>query len=697
MSSTLPPRSGLTTAATRWAALEPLLHRALEEPPAARDAFLDTVCPTPALRRELEALIEAHEHPGRLDALADSIMAPLLAPRAPSAPSAPRVEVIPQLERYRVLDRLGGGGMGIVYRARDDRLDRDVALKFLPPHLSSDEAAKKRFMVEARAAASLEHPNICTVHEIAETADGQLYIVMGCYDGETLDKRIARGPLALGDALHIACEVARGLVKAHERGIVHRDIKPANIMLTGDGVVKILDFGIAKLADITVTQTSGAIGTLAYMSPEQAFGDTVDHRTDIWALGVVLHEMLIGGRPFRGPGEQAVLFAMLTQDVEAIAARRADVPQSVDILLQRALAKKAGDRFATTQEMLAAMAAIADAPSGAGSSEIVAARAAGPLPDAPPEGADSALTRAGERRHATVVVTAIARYPTLIERMAPEELERVTAAVRDAANEVATHHGGIVNHFADGEAVLLFGVPVSHEDDYLRAVRAALELHARVRELGAGAGAIAPALALRTGVHTGSVVAQRLRRGDQRFRVTGAPVEVAARLAGFADSDAVLVSPECHRLVAPFVDAERAPEVVIQPDGAPISPYRITGDSGIHARHEVFDRTDLTPFTGRSRELRTLEDQVGSATRGEGSLTVIIGEAGSGKSRLVHELRRVVDGAGARLILAGATRTGERRRISRSCRRCGRCSMRTATVPTASPGSWRGSARSTSR
>ncbi|MDQ3516693.1 MAG: protein kinase, partial [Gemmatimonadota bacterium] len=634
-------------ASARWAELESLLHEALERPPDERANFLDAVCSDPEQRREVEALLSAHERPGRLDALADSLMAPLLASRPkPRANGA-----LPELPRYRVIDKLGGGGMGIVYRARDERLDRDVALKFLPPHLSSDEAAKKRFMVEARAAASLEHPNICTVHEIGETPDGQLYIVMGCYEGETLDKRIARSPLPVSDAVRIASEVARGLAKAHERGIVHRDIKPANIMLTDDGVVKILDFGIAKRSNMGLTQTGSAVGTLAYMSPEQAFGDPVDHRTDIWALGVVLHEMLTGGRPFSGPGEQAVLFSMLTQDVEPVAGLRPDVPPALDAVLCRALAKKAVARFGSAQEMLGALIAVAEtSPAELGEQSVV--RAVVPASIAPLEPTDSVLTRAGERRHATVVVTGLAGYSTLVERLAPEALDRVAAAVRDAATDVATRHGGIVNHFAAAEAVLLFGVPTSHEDDYLRAVRATLELHARVREINArDIGVSMPELRMRSGVHTGPVVAQRQRSGDRRFRITGSPLEMATRLAAFADVDAVLVSPECHRLVAPFVDAEPAAPITMQTDATPVTPYRITGDSGVHTRLEVSERAGLTPFAGRARELRTLEDQLAAAGRGEGGLAVVIGEAGAGKSRLLHELRRKVDDASARLVL----------------------------------------------
>ena len=187
--------------AARWARLEAIFQEAVDRTPEGRDAYLDRACPDADARREVEALIAAHEARGQLDALADGVIAPLLAWSAreatagaptPAPPPPPLVQ-----GRFRIVERLGGGGMGVVYRARDERLERDVALKFLPPHLSADATAKRRFLVEARAAAALEHPNICTVHEIGESEDGQLYIVMACYDGETLERRIARGPLPL--------------------------------------------------------------------------------------------------------------------------------------------------------------------------------------------------------------------------------------------------------------------------------------------------------------------------------------------------------------------------------------------------------------------------------------------------------------------------------------------------------------------
>jgi serine/threonine protein kinase len=256
------------------------------------------------------------------------------------------------ISHYKILEKLGGGGMGVVYKAEDTKLKRTVALKFLPLDLIRDDEAKARFIQEAQAASALEHNNICAIHEVDETDDGQLFIVMACYDGDTLKKKIEKGPQTIEDAIDITLQVARGLSKAHDKGIVHRDIKPANVMITDDGVVKILDFGLAKLTGQTrITKTATTMGTIAYMSPEQSRGETVDQRADIWSLGVMLYQMITGQLPFKGEFEQAVVYSILNDDPEPISKLRADVPAEIQGIIQKSLQKDVAKRHQNTEEI----------------------------------------------------------------------------------------------------------------------------------------------------------------------------------------------------------------------------------------------------------------------------------------------------------------------------------------------------------
>ena len=254
---------------------------------------------------------------------------------------------------YTIRADLGHGGMGVVYTAHDPRLDRQVAIKVLPPDLTRDETAKQRFLQEAKAASALDHPNICTIYEINETDDGQLYLVMAYYEGETLKARIERGSLALDDAVDIATQVGRGLAEAHGAGIVHRDIKPANLLIATSGVVKILDFGLAKLAGAEgVTQTGTTVGTVAYMSPEQARGQEVDHRTDIWSLGVVLYEILTGQQPFQGDNLLAISNAILGSEPVSLTRLRAGTSPALARVVTRSLANSRDARYQSVADLL---------------------------------------------------------------------------------------------------------------------------------------------------------------------------------------------------------------------------------------------------------------------------------------------------------------------------------------------------------
>jgi len=267
------------------------------------------------------------------------------------------------ISHYKIFEKLGGGGMGVVYKARDLKLERFVALKFLPPHLGQSEEEKKRFTHEAKAASALDHSNVCNIHEIDETDDGQIFIAMAYYEGETLKKKIESGPLKIEDAIDITIQIASGLTRAHEADIVHRDIKPANVMITDRDEVKIVDFGLAKLSGKTMLTKEGTtLGTVAYMSPEQTKGEKVDHRTDIWSLGVVLYEMLLGQLPFKGDYEQAITYSIINEDPEPITGLRTGVPMELERIVSKALKKNPAERYQHIDEMLVDLKPVIEEP-----------------------------------------------------------------------------------------------------------------------------------------------------------------------------------------------------------------------------------------------------------------------------------------------------------------------------------------------
>lgn len=246
--------------------------------------------------------------------------------------------------------------MGVVYKAEDTELKRTVALKFLSIESTHQEESKLRFINEAQAASKFDHPNICTIHDIIKTEDDQICIVMPCYEGKTLKEMIEKKELGLENSLEIIKQIAEGLKKAHENGIVHRDIKPANIFVTNDGVVKILDFGLAKLSDRTqMTRMGGTIGTVAYISPEQARGEEVDAKTDIWSLGVLIYEMLTGELPFKSDYEQAVIYSILNEEPKYELGIIDPSKKQLEKIIAKCLKKERKERFQSVKEILSAL------------------------------------------------------------------------------------------------------------------------------------------------------------------------------------------------------------------------------------------------------------------------------------------------------------------------------------------------------
>jgi formylglycine-generating enzyme required for sulfatase activity/dienelactone hydrolase len=341
----------------RWRKVEELYHAASEREPNQRAAFLREACQgDDELKSEVESLLAQEPSPaGLLGWAAPPGLSAALAPGLSPRDELGLYRIIEPartgqiLSHYRVLDKLGAGGMGVVYKAQDLKLDRLVALKFMPPHLSSDPQHEQRFIQEAKAASALEHANIGVVHDIDKTPDGQMFIVMAYYDGETLARRIERG-VSTQEAIDISIQILKALQAAHERSIVHRDVKPGNVLLTPEGVVKVIDFGLARMADLTVTLEGMPRGTIAYMSPEQVRGEQVDSRSDIWASGVVLYEMLVGRRPFGGDKSTMVIRSILEAEPKDLKTRR-DLPIELTRVVRRALAKDPKARYSSADEM----------------------------------------------------------------------------------------------------------------------------------------------------------------------------------------------------------------------------------------------------------------------------------------------------------------------------------------------------------
>jgi serine/threonine protein kinase/Tfp pilus assembly protein PilF len=257
------------------------------------------------------------------------------------------------ISHYKILDKLGSGGMGIVYKAEDTKLNRTVALKFLHPELTRVEEAKQRFIHEAQAASALDHHNLCTIHEIDETDDHQIFICMAYYEGESLKEKIESGNLTPKEITDIAIQIAQGLCRAHRAGMIHRDIKPANIMITDDGIVKIVDFGLAKLrGQSTLTKAGATPGTIAYMSPERLRGDEVDERTDIWSYGVLLYEMITGNLPFKGEYDQAIIYSIANSSLDVATLEKHSPSLALNKIIKKCLEKDPSRRYHTFDDIL---------------------------------------------------------------------------------------------------------------------------------------------------------------------------------------------------------------------------------------------------------------------------------------------------------------------------------------------------------
>jgi eukaryotic-like serine/threonine-protein kinase len=546
---------------------------------------------------------------------------------------------------YRLLERRGKGGMGVVFRAEHIRLKRTFAVKVLRPDISSEQDYVDRFCREARAASAIRHDAIVDVVDINCEEDGTWYIVMEFLEGEDLQLLLQRGDrLPLETALTVTSQMCSALFAAHSRGIVHRDIKPGNIFLPtsdGEGVrAKLLDFGVSKLmeAGAGITGTGLIIGTPLYMSPEQACGDpSLDHRADIFSMGVVLYEMLTGTTPFAATAPMAVIARIMTEDAVPPSTVNPDVPDWLDRVILKCLDRNPRARFSTAGELMAALE-----------------QEGGYIQEQTPRSSMGPSEAAGELRVVTVAFVSFSATSQMGRNLSPDESNELLESVFSEAKEIIADHGGTIpRYFGDG-FMALFGAPVAHGDDAVRALRAMISLEKLAGDSEAGDLGIK----ISAGVTTGRVVAGRLRGfGESGYGVVGNAVGLARRMEGLGPTGSILACKETYLHVrgrfrvkaitfssGPGNETEEIVYSVLEenPHGLVVAPREILG-SKVRMAGRVAEVAQLLGAFERAVDERTSQ------------MVTVIGAPGMGKSRLAYELLgHVEDMEGDVLIITAA-------------------------------------------
>jgi len=538
-------------------------------------------------------------------------------------------------DRYEILGELGSGSFGRVYRARQRSTGQSVAIKLLSVREGSESSTgneAERFRRETQICAALSHTNIVSLMDSGETTEGQLYAVFEYVPGETLAQALAReGALGVRECVRLMTQVLDALAAAHSQGIVHRDLKPANLMLSGTGARRnalVLDFGLGGLAEgrrrkewQTLTQTREFLGTPLYAAPEQLAGETPKERSDLYAWGLIFLECLTGRHPFEAEGAVARLLT---------GGGAVEIPEwlrghRLGELLEKVTAREAEKRDVSVESLIEALDAVAGG---------------GELPLAPEEApAPRPLTESGERRHLTVMFCDLVDSTGLTQRLDAEAYRQVVQAYQArSAEAIERYDGRIVQYLGDG-LLVYFGYPQAHEDDAERAVRAGRGI---LRELEL----LKPRLEAehsvtvetRVGIHSGEVVVSEIGGGEKKETLAlGDTPTIAARLQSVAEPNTVVISDATLRLVAGLFDTEDRGKPELKGIEKPIRVHRVLQPSGVSSRLERAPA--LTPFVGREQELGLLLDRFEQAQEGQGQAVLIAGEAGIGKSRLVHRLR----------------------------------------------------------
>ena len=530
------------------------------------------------------------------------------------------------ISHYKIIEKLGEGGMGDVYKAEDLKLHRTVALKFLPVELTSDEEAKNRFIWEAQAASSLQHNNICTIHEIDETEDGQLFITMDYYDGETLKDKICKESLSIEEIINLTIQIGEGLNKAHEKGIIHRDIKPSNILITKNNQVKIVDFGIAKqIGNTKITKKGSTLGTIAYMSPEQIENSKVDFRTDIWSFGVLLYEMATGQLPFKHEYETALIYAIVNKTPVPLTDLNEKIPIELEHTIYKCLQKEKEYRYQTVRELLIALEKVRE----------IVCQENSPHPEQP-----YAVSKEMERKHLTILSAGILSIDALNNKLLHEEI--VIEANRCLENfcSIAQKHRGEIYHSTTSTVVIIFGMQATLEDSTKYAVNTALEIKSWFGHAFSDS-QYKESFELRIGIESGAViVGVNQNKGRLDYSIFGSVADLADKMRDEAQSNQICISENAaHMVKNEFHFKQINGNISIGKSSLPI--YEITSQKQKIYRPVLgVDRKIYSELVGRAKELNQLRFHLLKVINGKGAVINIIGDAGIGKSRLITELQK---------------------------------------------------------
>ncbi len=530
---------------------------------------------------------------------------------------------------YKITEKLGQGGMGIVYKAEDIKLKRSVALKFLPPHITSSAEVLARFRLEAQAAAILNHPNICTVYAIEEES-GRKFISMEYMEGITLREKISYELLNINDALLYAIQIGEALNEAHKNGIVHRDIKTENIMINSKNQIKVMDFGLAKLKDSTSeAQYESTYGTLAYMSPEQAVDKAVGFPADIWSYGVVCYEMFTGKLPFLQSYEAAIIYSILNEEPVPPSQIRPDIPTELESIILKCLRKKEDERYPGMDLIVRDLRRLkSDIETQAFRENYKKQQA-------------KELKKAAEQKQATIVYMRIQNYSGLLERLGQENIVEILERYYEIINASAAKYGGTVNETATSNAVLYFGLPETIENAAQNAVGAVIEI-TREFDYLCKKYRIPGNFKLNIAVSSGTVIAGSISSGRKlEYTVIGDAVETAVKLLETAVDGQILAGALTYRSLKDMYSFKPYKAVSIKGKRDPITVYELEStDKKRAADAKQSERLIESEMVGRTKELDKLEFLLLKAINGEGSIANIIADAGIGKSRLIKELKK---------------------------------------------------------